>query len=260
MYTNNRNLQAKAELDQLYLQQEQLEQKMKELTVAFNMFDLNPDIPIYRITPAEHLLLDVRERTLTLTRINKTNWGDDRENPIVGKVYRTELGEECNLGTTENIFGQCWSNRELGSLAEWEEFRHGRPAVRVQTTPRKLLSGIIDPKNRYYSLQHWIGMMKYEDQSTIDSFFTDPDLTKHLDSTGAKAMLSLLRLHHSLASEAEVRMLFDYHPANEWDKENVFLQEPRAAVRFDWVDVVTGLKAEPGLAPATIREIQSALK
>lgn len=258
MYKNNRNLQAKSELDQLYLRQEQLKQEMKELTVAYNMFDLDPDIPIYRITPAEHLLRDLRERRLTLTRINMTNWGDDRENPILGKVYRTASGEECNLGTTENIFGQCWSSRELGS-ADWEEFRHGRPAVRVQTTPRKLLSGIIDPKNRYYSLQHWIGMMRYEDQSTIDSFFSAPDFTEHLDPTGERAMLSLLRLHHSLVSEAEVRILFDYYPENEWDKENVFLQEPRAAVRFDWANVVTGLKPEPGLEPVTFAELQSAL-
>ena len=260
MYTNNRNLQAKAELDHLYLQQERLEQKMKALTVEFNMFDLEPDIPIYRITPVEHVLRDVYERTLTLSRINKTNWGDDRENPILGKVYKTESGEKCNLATTEDIFGQCWSSRELGSSDDWQDFRHGHPAIRVQTTPRKLLSGIIDPKNQYYSLQHWMGKMKYESQSTIDSFFTDSDPTKHLDFTGARAMLSLLRLHHSHASEAEVRILFDYYPKNEWDKENVSLHEPHAAVRFDWVDVVTGLKPEPGLAPAIFEKVQSALR
>lgn len=260
MYDARRNAEAGAELQRLDFQRMRLEEEMKSRTVEYNMFDLDPDIPIYRITPIEHLVRDVRDRTLTLTRINKTSWGDDRENPILGRTYSTESGEEVMLATTANIFGLCWSRRLLDRSDDWAEFGHGRFAVRIKTTPRKLLSGSIDASNRYYRLQHWIGTMAYKSQSEIDSFSADPDFTKHLDSTGARAMLSLLRLRSSLSSEEEVRLLFEHHPGSEWDRENVRVQEPRAAVRFDWVDVVRELSPEPGLSSSALAELRSLLR
>lgn len=73
-------------------------------------------------------------------------------------------------------------------------------------------------------------------------------------------MRSLLRLRSSLSSEEEVRLLFEHHSGNEWDRENMRVQEPRAAVRFDRIDVVTELSPEPGLSSSALGELRSLLR
>jgi len=233
--------------------------RLKDLYVEFNVFDMKPDVPIYRITAAAHVLRDLNNATLTHTRINKTNWDDDKENPLLDRAFKTDQGELVTLEITRNLFGQCWSLRPL-SGPDWGAFRHGLPSIRIQSTPRRLLAGGMDATNRYYVIQHAIGKMIYKDQAEIDAFFADPDFTKHLDPLGALAMLSLLRLRSGLAVEDEVRLLFDYHAANEWDQQHVRLQEPRAAVRFSWRDAVTEVVGEPGLSASVLDQVRIALR
>lgn len=239
--------------------QEIEQSQLKDLYVQYNVFDMPPDVPIYRIAAAAHVLADVENSTLTHTRINKTNWDDDKENPLLGRVFKTAEGEIGTLGITEDMFGQCWSRRPLAG-ADWGTFRHGSPSVRLQSTPRRLLAGVMDATNRYYVLQHAIGKMIYRGQSEIEAFFADPDFTIHLDPLGSRAMLSLLRLRTALVDEDEVRLLFDYHALNTWDQQFVRIQEPRAAVRFSWEGAVTSADGEVGLSASVLTQVRTALR
>ena len=238
--------------------QEVEQSQLKDLFVQYNVFDMPPDLPIYRITAAAHVLGDVKNSTLTHSRINKTNWDDGHENPLLGRTFKTAEGESGTLAITENMFGQCWSREPL-SGSHWGTFRHGLPSVRLQSTPRRLLAGVMDATNPYYVLQHSIGKMIYRNQSEIDAFFSDPDFTKHLDPLGTRAMLSLLRLRTALSDEDEVRLLFDYHPSNRWDQQFVRLQEPRAAVRFTWEGAITSVEGESGLSATLLSQVRTAL-
>jgi hypothetical protein len=233
--------------------------ELKDLYVRYNVFDIPPDDPIYRITATAHVLADVENSTLTHTRINKTNWDDDKENPLLGRTFTTTDGEIGTLAITENTFGQCWSRRPL-SGDDWRTFRHGLPSIRLESTPRRLLAGVMDATNTYYVLQHTIGKMIYRSQVEIEAFFSDPDFTQHLDPLGTRAMLSLLRLRTALFDEDEVRLLFDYHALNPWDLQFVRIQEPRAAVRFSWDDAITSVEGEPGLSATVLSQVRTALR
>lgn len=231
---------------------------LKDLYVQYNVFDISPDLPIYRITAAAHVLEDVKNSTLTHTRINKTNWDDDEENPLLGRTFKTAEGEIGTLAITENMFGQCWSREPL-SGSHWGTFRHGLPSVRLESTPRRLLAGVMDATNPYYVLQHAIGRMIYKARAEFDGFFSEPDFTVHLDSLGTRAMLSLWRLRTALSDEDEVRLLFYYNALNSWDRQFVQLQEPRAAVRFSWEGAISAVEGEPGLSPTVLSQVRTAL-
>jgi hypothetical protein len=233
---------------------------LKDLYVRYNVFDIPPDDPIYRITAAAHVLTDVANSTLTHTRINKTTWDDHEENPLLGRTFKTAEGEIGTLAITENTFGQCWSHRPLTG-DNWRTFRHGLPSVRLESTPHRLLAGVMDAtNNKYYVLQHAIGKMIYRSRSEIEAFFSNADFTQHLDPLGTRAMLSLWRLRTGLSDEDEVRLLFDYHALNSWDRQFVRLQEPRAAVRFSWDDAITSVEGEPGLSAAVLNQVRAALR
>ena len=231
-----------------------------------NYLDADPDSPIYRITGANYVLQNIKEGRLTMTRINRSEWGDPTENPLLVAPFRTSDGNDLTLSSlTGNFFGSCWSLRQLGTEKDWEAFNHGEPSVRIESTPRKLLNGFQSIANDPYNvLKLWIGTVAYDDLENIRVFFDDPDWEKHLDSSNATLVKTVLRLRSNWKNEQEVRLIFDRF-GDDWDNQNAELRPlevnaPRIAIRFNWSNVVTSLYAGPKLPASTLADLKKSLR
>jgi hypothetical protein len=229
-----------------------VEAELEEL----NCLDVDVDTPVFRITAAEFLLKDQQEGRLTLTRIDRAQWFDPAENGLLVAEYKTEQGEDLSLAElTRHMFGSCWSLRRLGKHEDWEAFVHERPGIRMESTPRKLLGGLISgTRDPLAALKFWVGKINYLSDDDRHAFFDDPDWSRHLDTSNRRVIETVLRVPSHWKDESEVRLVVDRFKDALDDSFSVLMPPeagaPRAAIRFDWTDVVTGLYAGPSLKEA----------
>lgn len=222
------------------------DKEMKDLYIQRNVFDIDLDAPVYRIMESQYFREDVSEKCLTYTKIDKSNWGDSSENPLLNRKFKDGVtGAALTLnGVVAAVYGSCWSATALDTLSEWAIFSRRNPSVRVQSTPRKLLNAAMSRDNKFYMLQHAIGKMCYATDVEIDAYFSDPNWEKHLDSLGQGIAASFLRLSENLSSEDEVRLLYD-HYTEAWPKANVRIAGLFAKVPFDWPVAIDGVVVGP---------------
>lgn len=220
-------------------------EEMKDLYIQRNVFEVNLDAPVYRIMELQYLREDLVEKCLTYTKIDKSNWGDSSENPLLDREFKDDVtGGPLTLGVVTTVYGSCWSATALDALSDWAIFSRRNPSVRVQSTPRKLLDAAMSRDNKFYMLQHFIGKMQYATNVEIEAYFSDPNWEKHLDSLGQGIAASFLRLNNNLSSEDEVRLLYD-HTDEAWPKINVRIVDRFAKVPFDWLAAVDGVVVGP---------------
>lgn len=223
---------------------------------VLNCLDVDLDTPIFRITAAEFLLKDQEEGRLTLTRIDRAQWFDPTENGLLVAEYETEQGEDLSLAElTRHMFGSCWSLRRLGRDEDWEAFAHERPGIRIESTPRKLLAGLISgTRDPLAALKFWVGKINYLSDDDRHAFFDDPDWIRHLDTSNRRVIETVLRVRSHWKDESEVRLVVDRLGDALVDSFSVLVPQqsgaPRTAIRFDWTDVVTGLYPGPTLKAA----------
>lgn len=128
--------------------------------VVQNVFDMNPDTPIYRILPIKHLIQDVADGKVTIGRV--IAWEDTHE----AAFYRRNVA----LPSTNQLvgldllardwFGQCWMTVEE-SDAMWRIYNADGLSVRISTTPRILISQVFKGRCRLtpsYSDLAWISI------------------------------------------------------------------------------------------------------
>lgn len=223
---------------------------MKNLYILRNALNLNLDSPIYRIVELEYLFGDLREKCLSHTKIDKLNWGDTNENPLLGREFTDVVtGGVLTLDALVcSVYGCCWTAIPMNSLCEWAIFSRRKPSVRLQSTPRKLLNAVMDVNNPSYMHQHIIGKMEYATDVEIEKYFSDPNWEKYLDGIGQGIALSFLRLNESLSDENEVRLMYD-HLVEGWAQSNVRIVGNHAKVPFNWVGVVDNILVGPFVKP-----------
>lgn len=221
------------------------QEEMRDLYIQRNIFEVDPDAPVYRIMELQYFREDLSEKCLTYTKIDKSNWGDTSENPLLDREFKDDVtGGTLTLEVVATIYGSCWSATAHDSLSDWAIFSRRNPSVRVQSTPRKLLDAAMSRDNKFYMLQHVIGQMQYATDAEIETYFSDANWGKHLDSLGQGIAASFLRLNDNLANEDEVRLLYD-HSNEAWPRTNVRLVDRFAKAPFDWRAAVDGVVVGP---------------
>lgn len=222
------------------------QEEMRDLYIQQNVFDVDLDAPVYRIMELQYFRKDLSEKCLTYTKIDKSNWGDSSENPLLDRMFKDiATGAPLTLnGVVATVYGSCWSATALDSLPDWAIFSRRNPSVRVQSTPRKLLDAAMSRDNKFYMLQHVIGKMQYATDAEIKAHFSDMNWEKHLDSLGQGIAASFLRLDENLANEDEVRLLYD-HSNEAWTGTNVRVVDRFAKAPFDWFTAVDGVVVGP---------------
>jgi len=221
------------------------QEEMRGLYIQRNVFEVDLDAPVYRIMELQYFREDLSERCLTYTKIDKSNWGDSSENPLLDREFKDDVsGGPLTLGVVATVYGSCWSAKLLDAPSDWAIFSRNKPSVRVQSTPRRLLDAAMSRDNKFYMLQHFIGKMRYSTDAEIEAHFSDANWGKHLDSLGQGIAASFLRLNENLANEDEVRLLYD-HSDEAWPKTNVRLVDRFAKVPFDWAAAIDGVVVGP---------------
>lgn len=221
-------------------------EEMRDLYIQRNVFEVALDAPVYRIMELQYFREDLSRKCLTYTKIDKSNWGDSSENPLLDREFKDVVtGAPLTLnGVVASVYGSCWSATALDAQSDWAIFSRRNPSVRVQSTPRKLLDAAMSRGNEFYMLQHVIGKMQYATDAEIEAHFSDQNWEKHLDSLGQGIAASFLRLNNNLSSEDEVRLLYD-HTDGAWPKSNVRIVDRFAKVPFDWLAAVNGVVVGP---------------
>ncbi|MGI2228938.1 hypothetical protein ACRPM7_03030 [Burkholderia vietnamiensis] len=237
------------------------DEEMRNLYIQRNVFEVDLDTPVYRIIELQYFREDLSEKCLTYTKIDKSNWGDSTENPLLDREFKDEVtGGVLTLnGVVATVYGSCWSATALDGQFDWAIFSRRKPSVRVQSTPRKLLDAAMSRGNKFYMLQHAIGKMQYATDAEIETHFSDPNWQKHLDSLGQGIAASFLRLSENLSSEDEVRLIYD-HSSEAWPTANVRIVDRFAKVPFDWVAAVDGVVVGPFAPDGEETKIRSELQ
>ena len=98
------------------------------------------DSKVYRIVPVEYLfnLFESRENVL----VHPRKWSDPFENFILNSPFRLSNGKVVNNSRRESFFAQCWSTKSQ-SDALWRLYSHKSGTVRIRTTIRRLIDGLI---------------------------------------------------------------------------------------------------------------------
>jgi hypothetical protein len=220
--------------------------EMKELYVKRNTFNVGLDEPVYRIVELRYFFEDLNGCYLTYTKIDKSKWGDSSENPMLNRPFPDPVtGLHLTLnGLVEKVYGSCWSSTPFDDPDQWAIFSRRQPSVRIQSTPRKLLTTAMHLGNSDYMHQHVMGRMEYGTDAQIEAYFADQNWQKHLDSLGQGIAASFFRLSESLQSEDEVRLLYD-GMNNTWDKTKVKLVDHFAKLPFDWTSVLDAVVVGP---------------
>lgn len=220
---------------------------MKPLYVARNTIGVDLDVPIHRIVQTDHLLGDIKQAQLTHSRICRKLWDGAAENPMLGRTFQLpETGEAFTFdGVLRDMFGSCWSLTALDTAGSWGYFSRGKPSVRIESTPRKLLSAVMNIDNRTYDVQHAIAQVQYELEEEVEAYFKDPNFDKHLDSLGQGILVAVTTLLTRHQSEREVRLLCNYLPNEAWVQAHVRLEGDHLRVPFDWTDVIRSVVTGP---------------
>ncbi|ULU23784.1 hypothetical protein [Dyella terrae] len=244
---------------------------------------MKEDTPIYRVLPLKYLVPDILDSRLTLSRV--IGWEDTHEAAYFNRtVPFGPKGEDTGLfGLAQDWFGQCWSTTEE-SDALWRIYNPDGWSVRIQSTPRALIEGILRPLDRekpvllnFANILLYLGQVSYPDPSSYQSTMGAP-LEDVMTSDGCGVARKLLVKRQAFAHEAEVRLLFqsgvtpseagrsmvaDYFDANSVGRVNhggIAYLPMRLRLPFDWsavTDVMTGPRADHGTHVVIQEALQS---
>lgn len=213
----------------------------KNTHVIANIFDVDPDEEIYRVIQFKYFKNDVINDQLTHVFPSKESWGDPYENLLLNQKFKDGLtGQPLYLtGIVDDLYATCWTLEKKEDIEHWDNFSRGNPSVRIKSTPRKLLSSLMNISDSFFSLHHYIGKVMYEEVDKLCSYFSDPNWEKHLDSQGQGAALSLMRLQEDLSNEKEVRLVYKYNANdNQWVKNNVVKYDNLCKVPLNWINIL----------------------
>jgi hypothetical protein len=219
-------------------------EELKPLYMEQNVFDIGLDDSIFRIFQLHYLQNDIAAGTLTLVPAHPDQWEDPLENPLLKASYLdVETGRKITFGGALDFHALSWTKTKEESDAAWSKFSHGKPAVRIGSTPRLLLERLMDIEDQWFVLRYHMGLVRYESKEAIEKWIAQPDFSVHLDSLGQDLALSLMLLRTCYEDEEEVRLLFSKlnHSASEWASAKIKMSGRLAVVPFLWSGAIQNL-------------------
>jgi hypothetical protein len=169
----------------------------------FNLAEKDLDGHIYRIMPEEWVLNMFSSRENTIAQPHK--WKDKFENFLLnaGGVLN---GERFQYGYQHDFVGQCWTSQSY-SEAMWGIYADDRTKryLRIRSTPRKLLTSLIDTHSQMPQDTCFIGKVKYEKERVLRDFLYNNGVLAISAKWFANSLL-LKRL--PFKHEREIRLLY----------------------------------------------------
>lgn len=208
--------------------------------------DITEETIIHRVFRTDHLLNDIRNGTLTLVNPCFETQGDDLENPLKNANFHFE-GHKHKLlqGLMTEYYTQSWSLVP----APWGVFGGGHDTVRVSCNAMRLFDRVMDEKDPFYSLYYHIGLVTYEQPSSIAAEVRSADFSDYLDSQGYGLLRTILRIRTDFRKEREVRVVYIRSPRGENQyplRHDVFgPQKEFCAHKFDWRGLIEAFEFNP---------------
>ena len=215
---------------------------MRENPPARSIIGLNSeemDQHIYRIMPEEYVIGIFNKNENVMSQVH--NWKDKFEN------FQLRLGGILNGETFEYSFksdfvGQCWT-REYLSEAMWGIYANDKEKrfLRIRSTPRKLLSGLIQAHPEMPQDTCFIGKVLYKTESELEEYLRNDGI---LQIDAARFAESLLLKRKAFSHESEIRLIY-FGNNNSYNKNGLY------SYSVDPHSMITQIMADPNRNPQT---------
>jgi hypothetical protein len=131
---------------------------MELMMNLLNLSRVDLDRKIYRIMKAEHVytLFRAAQNVLVSPRL----WDDPFENFILNSPAVLPEGDMIEGTFRNDFYGQCWTLHKA-SDAMWRIYSNEQEGIRVRTTIRKALSGLISWTGDKADHQAFVGKVRY---------------------------------------------------------------------------------------------------
>jgi hypothetical protein len=159
--------------------------QMIEAYIKRNMFGLEPEKKIHRIFRSDRLKADIENKVITLPLASGEIWNDPLENPLSSV---TGVDEATNApidygNLVRSFHALCWTHREKATSSDWHSFSHDKPATRITTSARKLLSRLFSTSDPCYMNRTWLVQVEYSEDEKIKELQNVPAAQNRIEST-----------------------------------------------------------------------------
>lgn len=236
--------------------------ELQHLYIEQNCFELAPDSSVHRVMEVKYLLEDVQSARLTHPRAGGETWGDPNENPLLKHSFTGNAGEDHGAvfsRIAKDIYAQCWTVDEHESADAWAKFSRGNECVRVSSTPRKILSRLMNTISPFYGLSHFFGRILYTGQGS-DQWLAGAEIKDLLDPLGQALVLSTHILPDAYREEKEARLIYFEHSSYIQNSDHVLADTSSGIllrrIAFDWQDAIDELILGPSVTSETKTKIE----
>jgi hypothetical protein len=186
------------------------------ISSVLNLTENELDRHIYRIMPEEYVINLFVDRKNVLSQVH--NWKDKFENfqLMLGGILN---GEPFEYGFREDFVGQCWT-REYLSEAMWGIYANdpNRRFLRIRSTPRKLLTSLIQQHPEMPQDTCFIGKVLYKGEKELKAFVQN---NGDLDIRAERFAESLLLKRRSFRHESEIRLIY-FGDSKKYDQKGLY--------------------------------------
>lgn len=173
------------------------------------------DRPIYRILRPEHLYGWFQTGENVLVRPKR--WLDPFENFILQSPAVLN-GEAIQWDFADKFVGQCWSLHKA-SDAMWQIYSGTKQGIRVKTTIRKALHGLVAHAGPRAHDQAYVGKVRYLPDRKLKAFANS---AISIPLNAADFAKTLLVKRPAFTHEREIRLLFFAGPTDVISDDDLF--------------------------------------
>lgn len=168
---------------------------------TINLSEDQLDKPIYRIFPVGRFLQVLTSKKLTLVKPKK--WDDPFENLMLSSKFKIG-GSHSEISARDSVYGQCWTlHRETDAM--WRIYSANKDAVRLRSTPRKLLEALMSSNPEFAEIKCFVGGVQYVSKAKLKDAFSKINV---FNTNGSGIAESLLIKRTEFSHEKEVRLVY----------------------------------------------------
>ncbi len=204
------------------------------------------DDPIYRICNYDYIKNEFINKRINLRKV--LEWDDPYENIVLRSRCIIFNKEEVSLKTlVASWFGLSWS-KIPESDALWRIYSPNKNGIQLKTTPRKLLSTLINLNpNKFITFRIYMGYMNYFSKDEIRNFINEISIEGLASyASNLNFAKSLFIKRDTFKHEDEVRIIIDHKIDNDvygdivLDENKTFLN-----LQCNWNEIIDSITLDP---------------